>query len=112
MRSCAGAGGGPTESDFRKRAAPSVSLRPNERRSYDLTRPANRDGNGTLVATFAGTRCPLGDGGHATTVDFSWTIDGGVSTGTFAGSAGGGTGRKITAGNVQVVSLTGTITLA
>ena len=70
------------------------------------------DDSGTLVATFTGTRCPLGNGGHASTVDFTWTIDGGASSGIFAGSAGGGTGVNITAGNVQVVSLAGTITLA
>ena len=67
------------------------------------------DDGGTLVATFTGIRCPLGEGGHANTVDFAWTIDGGASTGTFAGSTGGGTGVNTTAGNVQVVSLTGTI---
>jgi hypothetical protein len=70
------------------------------------------NGSGTLVATFTGTRCPLGDGGHASTVEFTWTIDGGASIGIFAGSAGGGNGINTTAGNVQVVSLTGTITVA
>ena len=69
------------------------------------------DGSGTLVTTFTGTRCPLGEGGHASTVDFTWVTDGTASTGVFAGATGGGTGVNTTAGNVQVVSLAGTITL-
>jgi hypothetical protein len=70
------------------------------------------DGSGTLVATFIGIRCPLGEGGHASTVDFTWTIDGAASIGVFAGATGAGTGVNTTAGNVQVASLSGTITLA
>ncbi len=70
------------------------------------------DGGGALVSPFTGTRCPLGDGGHANTVEFTWTIDGTASSGVFAGSSGTGIGRNVTAGNVQVVSLTGTTTLA
>jgi hypothetical protein len=69
------------------------------------------DGSETLVATFSGIRCALGEGGHASRVDFTWTIDGGASTGMFAGATGDGSGVNTTAGNVQVVSLTGTITL-
>ncbi len=70
------------------------------------------NGTGTLVATFSGIRCPLGNGGNASTVDFTWTVDGGASTGVFANATGNGSGVNTTAGNVQVVSLTGTITLA
>ena len=69
------------------------------------------DGSGTFVSTFTGRRCPLGNGGNAFRVDFTWTGDGGTSTGVFAGVSGTGTGVNTTAGNVQVVSLTGTITL-
>jgi hypothetical protein len=38
-------------------------------------------------------------------------IDPAKSSGVFAGATGSGTGVNRTAGNVQVVSLTGTITL-
>jgi hypothetical protein len=69
------------------------------------------DGSGTFVSTFTGERCPLGSGGNAFRVDFDWTADPIDSTGVFAGSTGAGTGVNTTAGNVQVVSLTGTITL-
>jgi hypothetical protein len=69
------------------------------------------DGSGTFVSTFTGERCPLGDGGHANRVDFEWTADPNASTGVFAGATGTGTGVNTTAGNVQVVSLAGTITL-
>lgn len=69
------------------------------------------DASGTFVSMFSGIRCPLGGGGNAFRVDFTWTADGGASTGVFAGAAGAGTGVNTTAGNVQVVSLTGTITL-
>jgi hypothetical protein len=69
------------------------------------------DGSGTFVSTFSGIRCPLGDGGNAFRVDFSWAADGGASAGVFAGASGAGTGVNTTAGNVQVVSLSGTITL-
>jgi hypothetical protein len=69
------------------------------------------DGSGTLVLTFSGSRCPLGEGGNAFRVDFTWAIDGGASTGVFAGAAGAGTGVNTTAGNVQVASLAGTLTL-
>jgi len=68
------------------------------------------DGSGTFVSTFAGKRCPLGDGGKAFRVDFDWDADPSASTGVFAGATGTGTGVNTTAGNVQVVSLTGTIT--
>jgi len=68
------------------------------------------DGSGTFVSTFNGERCPLGDGGHANRVEFEWTADPNASTGVFAGATGSGTGVNTTAGNVQVVSLTGTIT--
>jgi hypothetical protein len=67
------------------------------------------DGTGTLVASFSGVRCPLGEGGHAFRIEFSYTITGG--SGVFAGATGSGTGINTTAGNVQVVSLAGTITL-
>jgi hypothetical protein len=69
------------------------------------------DGSGTFVSTFTGERCPLGDGGHANRVEFDWTADPSASTGVFAGATGTGTGVNTTAGNVQVVSLTGTINL-
>lgn len=69
------------------------------------------DGSGTFVATFTGERCPLGNGGNAFRVDFDWTADPSASTGVFAGANGTGTGVNTTAGNVQVVSLTGTLTL-
>jgi hypothetical protein len=68
------------------------------------------DGTGTFVSTFAGERCPLGDGGAGFRVDFDWTADPDASSGVFAGATGAGTGVNTTAGHVQVVSLTGTIT--
>jgi hypothetical protein len=67
------------------------------------------DGTGALVSSFSGVRCPLGQGGHAFRVEFSYTITGG--SGVFAGATGSGTGINTTAGNVQVVSLAGTLTL-
>jgi hypothetical protein len=67
------------------------------------------DGTGTLVSSFSGIRCPLGEGGHAFRIRFDYTITGGY--GVFAGATGSGTGINTTAGNVQVVSVTGTITL-
>lgn len=70
------------------------------------------DGRGTLVATFTGIRCPLGEGGHGFQVEFSWTADANASSGVFAGASGSGTGVNTTAGNIQVVSLAGTITVA
>jgi hypothetical protein len=69
------------------------------------------DASGSFVSTFMGERCPLGDGGNAFRVDFDWTADASLSTGVFEGATGTGTGVNTTAGNVQVVSLTGTITL-
>lgn len=69
------------------------------------------DGSGTLVSTFTGIRCPLGQGGHAFRVDFSWNDDPGASSGFFAGATGSGTGVNTTAGNDQVVTLDGTLTL-
>jgi hypothetical protein len=69
------------------------------------------DGSGTLVSTFSGVRCPLGDGGHAFRIEFSWSVDPNASSGMFAGATGGGTGVNTTAGNVQVVSMSGTVTL-
>jgi hypothetical protein len=69
-----------------------------------------QDGSGTFVSTFTGQRCPLGDGGNAFRVDFEWTADPNASGGVFAGATRTGTGVNTTAGNVQVVSLTGTIT--
>jgi hypothetical protein len=68
------------------------------------------NGSGTFVSTFTGQRCPLGDGGAGFRVDFDWTADPNASSGVFAGATGSGTGINTTAGNVQVVSLTGTIT--
>jgi hypothetical protein len=70
------------------------------------------DGSGTFVSTFTGERCPLGNGGNAFRVDFDWTADPSASSGVFAGATGTGTGVNTTAGNVQVVTLTGTLTLA
>jgi hypothetical protein len=67
------------------------------------------EGTGTLASSFSGVRCPLGEGGHAFRIQFSYTIAGG--SGVFAGATGSGTGINTTAGNVQVVSLAGTITL-
>jgi hypothetical protein len=67
-------------------------------------------GSGSFVSTFTGQRCPLGDGGAGFRVDFDWTADPNASSGVFAGATGSGTGVNTTAGNVQVVSLTGTIT--
>jgi hypothetical protein len=69
------------------------------------------DGSGTLVSTFTGTRCPLGEGGHAFRIEFSYVIDSEASSGVFAGATGSGTGENTTAGNMQVVYLNGTITL-
>jgi hypothetical protein len=69
------------------------------------------DGGGTFVSTFTGDRCPLGNGGAGFRVDFAWTADPVASTGVFAGVTGSGTGVNTTAGNVQVVSLSGTTTL-
>ena len=69
------------------------------------------DGSGTFVSTFTGVRCPLGEGGHAFRIEFNWTADGNASSGVFAGASGSGTGVNTTAGNVQVVSLAGTITV-
>lgn len=69
------------------------------------------DGSGVFVSTFTGERCPLGTGGHAFRVDFDWTADPTASTGVFAGATGTGTGVNTTAGNTQVVTLAGTITL-
>lgn len=68
------------------------------------------DGSGTFVSTFTGERCPLGNGGNAFRVDFDWSADPSASNGLFAGATGAGTGVNTTAGNVQVVTLTGTIT--
>ena len=70
------------------------------------------DGSGTFVSTFSGVRCPLGEGGHAVRIEFHWTADANASSGVFAGASGDGTGVNTTAGNVQVVSLTGTITVS
>lgn len=70
------------------------------------------NGSGTFVTTFTGERCPLGEGGHAFRVEFNWTADTNASSGVFAGASGSGTGVNTTAGNVQVVSLAGTITVA
>ena len=67
------------------------------------------DGTGTLVLGFSGVRCPLGDGGHAFRIHFGYRITAG--SGVFVGATGGGTGVNTTAGNVQVASLSGTITL-
>ena len=67
------------------------------------------DGTGTLVLGFSGVRCPLGEGGHAFRIQFGYTIAAG--SGVFAGATGGGTGVNTTAGNVEVASLSGTITL-
>jgi hypothetical protein len=69
------------------------------------------DGSGTFVSTFTGARCPLGNGGNAFRVDFDWTADPNASNGVFAGATGAGTGVNTTAGNTQVVTLDGTITL-
>ena len=68
------------------------------------------DGGGTLVSGFTGIRCPLGDD-HAFRGEFGYTNDPGASTGVFSGATGGGTGVNTTAGDVQVVYLTGTLTL-
>jgi hypothetical protein len=67
------------------------------------------DGSGTFVSEFTGERCPLGDGGNAFRVDFDWAADPTASNGVFAGATGAGTGVNTTAGNVQVVTLAGTI---
>ena len=69
------------------------------------------DGSGTLASSFTGKRCPLGEGGHAFRIEFSYTIDPAASSGVFAGATGSGTGVNTTAGNMQVVSLSGTMTL-
>jgi hypothetical protein len=69
------------------------------------------DASGTFVSTFTGERCPLGNGGNGFRVDFDWSADPNASTGVFAGATGSGSGVNTTAGNVQVVSLNGTITL-
>ena len=69
------------------------------------------DGSGTFVSTFTGERCPLGNGGNAFRVDFDWAADPNASTGVFAGATGAGTGVNTTAGNTQVVTLDGTITV-
>lgn len=69
------------------------------------------DGSGTFVSTFTGERCPLGDGDNAFRVDFDWTADPDASRGVFAGATGAGAGVNTTAGNTQVVTLDGTITL-
>jgi hypothetical protein len=69
------------------------------------------NGSGTFVSIFSGERCPLGNGGNAFRVEFEWTADPSASTGVFAGATGAGTGVNTTAGNVQVVTLTGTLTL-
>jgi hypothetical protein len=69
------------------------------------------DGSGIFVSTFTGERCPLGNGGNAFRVNFDWTADPDASTGVFAGATGTGTGVNTTAGNVQVVTLNGTLTL-
>lgn len=62
--------------------------------------------------TFTGERCPLANGGIAFRVDLDWTADPSSSTGVFAGASSSGTGVNTTAGNVQVVSLTGLLTLS
>jgi hypothetical protein len=67
------------------------------------------DGAGTLTLGFSGVRCPLGEGGHAFRVQFTYTVTAG--TGVFAGATGSGAGVNTTAGNVQVASLSGTLTL-
>jgi hypothetical protein len=69
------------------------------------------DGSGSLASSFTGTRCPLAEGGHAFRIKFSYTIDATASSGVFAGATGSGTGGNTTAGHMQVVSLSGTITL-
>jgi hypothetical protein len=70
------------------------------------------DGSGTLVSTFRGTRCPLGEGGNAFRVDFAWDDDPTASSGFFGGATGSGTGVNTTgAGGNQVVTLDGTLTL-
>jgi hypothetical protein len=69
------------------------------------------DGSGTLVSTFSGTRCPLGQDGHAFRVDFGWTDDPDASSGSFAGATGSGTGVNTTADDIQVVTLAGTLTV-
>jgi hypothetical protein len=69
------------------------------------------DGSGTFVSTFTGERCPLGNGGNAFRVDFDWAADPNASSGVFTGVTGSGTGVNTAAGNTQVVTLEGTITL-
>ena len=69
------------------------------------------DGSGTLVSSFTGTRCPLGEGGHGFRIEFSYVVDPTLSSWVFAGATGEGTGVNRTAGNVQGVSLSGTLTL-
>jgi hypothetical protein len=70
------------------------------------------DGSGTLVSTFSGTRCPLGEGGNAFRVDFDWVDDPNSSSGSFAGATGSGSGVNTTgAGGNQVVAIDGTLTL-
>jgi len=69
------------------------------------------DGSGTLASSFTGTRCPLGKRGHAFRIEFNYTIDPAASSGVFAGATGSGTGVNTTAGHMQVVSLSGTMTL-
>jgi putative transposase len=57
------------------------------------------DGSGSLAMTFSGTRCPLGEGGHAARILFGWTIVSG--TGAFAGATGTGSRINTTAGDVH-----------
>ena len=59
------------------------------------------DGSGTLASSFTGTRCPLGEGGHAFRIEFNYTIDPAASTGVFAGATGSGTGVNTTAGTCR-----------
>ena len=63
------------------------------------------------MVSFSGVRCPLGEGGHAFRVELNWTVDPSASSGVFAGATGESTGVNTTAGNVQVVSMSGMITI-
>lgn len=69
------------------------------------------DGSGTLVSSFTGIRCALGEAGHAFRIRFHSVIDPEASSGVFAGATGGGRGLNMTNRNRQMFRLAWKITL-
>ena len=84
--------------------------------------PNRSDRPGSFVTESVGTFCQPGGSGSSNAsqlsygspgrFEFSFTVDGGQSTGIFAGASGGGTEKMDVAGGIGVWLLSGTIGLA